>query len=149
VFLNTVLGALAVLSLVLLLWQWFVAVRFPLHRRVADPAFFPGVTLLKPLRGSDPTTEDSLRSWFLQDYSGPIQILFGVASSDDPVCDRVRKLIAEFPSNEAQQNSSNSNALPNTTSSSSAMPTSASPAISWQTSSHPFANRVWSPVPRA
>jgi ceramide glucosyltransferase len=102
VVLNTVLGALAFLSLVLLLWQWFVAVRFPLHRRVADPAFFPAVTLLKPLKGSDLTTQESLRSWFLQDYSGPIQILFGVVSSDDPVCDMVRKLMAEFPSKEAQ-----------------------------------------------
>ena len=100
--LNTVLGALAFLSLVLLLWQWFVAIRFPLHRRVADPAFFPAVTLLKPLKGSDLTTQDSLRSWFLQDYSGPIQILFGIASSEDPACERVRKLIAEFPSKNAQ-----------------------------------------------
>ena len=98
--LNTVLGALAFLSLVLLLWQWFVAIRFPLHRRVADPAFFPAITLLKPLRGSDLTTQKSLRSWFLQDYGGPIQILFGVASFEDSVCDRVRKLIAEFPSKE-------------------------------------------------
>jgi Glycosyl transferase family 21 len=99
---NTILGVLALLSLVLLLWQWFVAIRFPLHRRAADPSFFPAVTLLKPLKGSDPTTEPSLRTWFTQDYSGPLQILFGVASADDSVCPIVRKLLAEFPSKDAQ-----------------------------------------------
>jgi len=102
VVLNIVLGALAFLSLVLLLWQWFVAVRFPLHQRIADTSFSPAVTLLKPLKGCDPTTEASLRTWFAQNYPGSIQILFGVASADDPVCDIVRNLIAEFPSKDAQ-----------------------------------------------
>jgi ceramide glucosyltransferase len=102
VVLNTILGALALLSLVLLLWQWLVAVRFPLHQRVAGGSFAPAVTLLKPLKGADPTSEDSLRSWFAQNYPGPIQLLFGVASADDPVCPIVRKLIAEFPSSDAQ-----------------------------------------------
>lgn len=100
--LNTILGALAVLSLVLLLWQWLVAVRFPLHRRVADSSFSPGVTLLKPLKGCDATTEESLRSWFAQNYPGPIQILFGVASASDPVGQIVNKLIPEFPAKDAQ-----------------------------------------------
>lgn len=100
--LHTVLGALALLSLVLLLWQWLVAVRFPLHQRVPSGSFAPAVTLLKPLKGADPTSEDSLRSWFAQNHSGPIQLLFGVASADDPVCVIVRKLIAEFPSSDAQ-----------------------------------------------
>lgn len=102
VVLNAILGALALLSLVLLLWQWFVAIRFPLHQRGSKRSVLPAVTLLKPLKGCDATTEDSLRSWFIQDYAGPIQILFGVASSDDPVCQIVQKLIAEFPSGDAQ-----------------------------------------------
>jgi ceramide glucosyltransferase len=102
VVLNNVLGALAFLSLVLLLWQWFVAIRFPLHRRIANGSFSPPVTLLKPLKGADVTTDDSLRSWFIQDYCGPTQILFGVASGDDPVCPVVRKLISEFPAKDAQ-----------------------------------------------
>src|SRR5262245_33311708 len=84
VVLNIVLGALAFLSLFLLLWQWLVAVRFPLHRRVADLSFCPPITLLKPLKGSDETTEASLRTWFRQEYAGAVQILFGVASAGDP-----------------------------------------------------------------
>jgi ceramide glucosyltransferase len=99
---NTILGCLALLSLVLTLWQWYVARRFPLHRRVPNPSFAPAVTLLKPLRGCDATTESCLRSWFTQDYSGPIQILFGVASAEDPVCAIVRGLLQEFPAADAQ-----------------------------------------------
>src|SRR4051794_4359831 len=37
-----------------------------------------------------------------QEFSGPLQILFGVASDDDPVCEVVRGLQSEFPSVDAQ-----------------------------------------------
>jgi len=102
VILSTVLGILALLSLVLTLWQWFVARRFPLHQRVSDNSFAPAVTLLKSLKDSDTATENCLRSWFAQDYAGKIQILFGVASEEDPVCEVVRKLTQEFPARDAQ-----------------------------------------------
>ena len=100
---NVISGALAVLSLVLILWQWLAARRFPLHQRLpADPrppspVTFPSLTLLKPLKGCDAFTEACLRSWFAQQYQGPVQILFAVASPDDPVCGIVRKLQQEFP----------------------------------------------------
>jgi ceramide glucosyltransferase len=97
VILNAILATLALLSLALTLWQWLVARRFPLHERVADKSYAPAVTLLKPLKGSDETTADSLRSWFAQDYSGEVQMLFGVALEDDPVCGVVRQLMLEHP----------------------------------------------------
>jgi ceramide glucosyltransferase len=102
VILNGFFGALAVLSLLLMLWQWLVASRFPLHRRASDNSFAPAVTLLKSLKGCDETTENCLRSWFAQNYAGPIQILFGVASADDPVCGIVKKLLKEFSALDAQ-----------------------------------------------
>jgi len=102
VLLKFLLGSLAVLSLGLTLWQWLVARRFPLHQRLPSPAFAPPVTLLKPLKGCDPATESCLRSWVTQDYAGPVQILFGVASADDPVCPLVRALIQEFPGRDAE-----------------------------------------------
>lgn len=102
VIVNGILGSLALLSLALLLWQWLAAVRFPSHQRVADRSFSPAVTLLKSLKGCDTATEDCLRSWFAQDYAGEIQILFGVASAEDPVCAVVRKLMREFPTCDAQ-----------------------------------------------
>jgi ceramide glucosyltransferase len=102
VVLNAILGTLALLSLALVLWQWVVARRFPLHQRRAFAGLAPGITLLKSLKGCDPSTESCLRSWFIQDYPGPIQILFGVASAEDPVCEVVRRLIKEFPKADAE-----------------------------------------------
>ncbi len=100
--LNLILGGLALLSLALMLWQWLVALRFPLHQRPEAPPYAPALTLLKPLKGCDETTEASLRSWFVQEYAGPVQILFGVASGEDPVCAIVRRLMEEFPNRDAQ-----------------------------------------------
>jgi ceramide glucosyltransferase len=93
---------LAFLSAALTLWQWLAACLFPLHRRRAGTGFAPGVTLLKPLKHRDVETEKCLRSWFTQDYAGPVQILLGVASTKDPVCELARELIAEFPQRDAQ-----------------------------------------------
>jgi ceramide glucosyltransferase len=126
VILNLIFGFLALLSLALTLWQWLVARHFPLHQRMAaptsssdpcssrrkeahtcppQPSTFnpqPPLTLLKPLKGCDPATEGCLRSWLTQRYNGPVQILFGVAAADDPVCELARKLLLEFPAAEAQ-----------------------------------------------
>ena len=127
VILNVILGALALLSLSLTLWQWLVARRFPLHRRAAKPVSLlnpvcdspcggvapssvqpstlnpqPPVTLLKPVKGCDAVTESCLRSWFQQAYPGPVQLLFGVATADDPVCAIIHQLIRQFPDRDAQ-----------------------------------------------
>ena len=99
--LNAVLGSLALLSFGLMVWQWLVGRKFPLHKRAAIHSFAPAVALLKPLKGCDPSTEDCLRSWFAQDYTGRVQILFGVASADDPVCAVVRKLQEQFPDSDS------------------------------------------------
>ena len=100
--LNLILGLLALLSFALALWQWLAAMRFPLHRRHGPTANPPSITLLKPLKGCDETTRASLQCWLAQQYDGQIQILFGVASAEDPVCAIVRQLLAEFPALDAQ-----------------------------------------------
>lgn len=100
VHLSWLLPALACLSLALTLWQWVVAWRFPLHQRPPDldPARnLPPLTLLKPLKGCDQFTESCLRSWLEQRYAAPVQILFGVASAEDPVCEVVHRLLKEYP----------------------------------------------------
>ncbi len=97
------LGSLTLLGISLLLWQWIAARRFPLHQRIGTaPQPMPAVTLLKPLKGADAFTENCLRSWFTQEYSGPVQILFGVASASDPVCEVVRALMKQFPQQDAE-----------------------------------------------
>ena len=99
---TVLLLALTLLGLALLLWQAVVAARFPLHQRVTDTSFAPAITLLKPLKGCDEFTADCLRSWFEQDYRGPVQILFGVADEHDPVCLVVRDLLKKFPDADAE-----------------------------------------------
>jgi ceramide glucosyltransferase len=79
-----------------------VARRFSLHQHVTAGKSFPAVTLLKPLKGRDESTEACLRSWLAQVYPGPVQILFAVASAEDPVCPLVRDLLREFPKADAQ-----------------------------------------------
>ena len=101
-FLEAALGTLALLSLALGLWQWFAARRFPLHQRVADSSPAPAVSLLKPLKGCDATTAESLQSWFQQDYAGRIQILFGIKDAQDPAGNIVRELIGKNPGLDAQ-----------------------------------------------
>lgn len=97
-----VLAILAFLSLLLALWQWVAALRFPLHQRLDDLSFHPPITILKPLKGLDNNMLECLRSWFEQDYPDYTQILFGVANTSDPACDVVNKLIREFPKADAQ-----------------------------------------------
>jgi ceramide glucosyltransferase len=97
-----VLRILAFLSFGLTLWRWVAAARFPLHQRAAVRPPLPGCTVLKPLKGCDAETKSCLRSWLTQNYDGPAQILFGVASADDPVCSVARELLAEFPHSDAQ-----------------------------------------------
>jgi ceramide glucosyltransferase len=102
IVLNSIFAALATLSFALALWQFFAARKFPLHQRIADPSFSPAISILKPLKGCDATTADSLQSWFNHEYPGPIQIFFGVAEADDPVCNIVRELIQKNPGVDAR-----------------------------------------------
>jgi ceramide glucosyltransferase len=100
--LTASLAILTAVSFALTVWRWIASLRFPLHRRMVPPASLPGLTLLKPLKGCDAETKNCLRSWFLQQYPGPVQILFGAASTEDPVCAVVRELLAEFPQADAR-----------------------------------------------
>jgi len=100
--LTASLAILTAVSFALTFWRWIAGLRFPLHRRMVIAASLPGLTLLKPLKGCDAETKNCLRSWFLQKYPGPVQILLGAASSEDPVCVVARELLAEFPQADAR-----------------------------------------------
>lgn len=56
----------------------------------------PPVSILKPLKGADSETYESLRSHCLQDYP-EYEIVFGVSDRSDPAVDLVNQLCAEFP----------------------------------------------------
>ncbi len=60
------------------------------------PQFLPPVSILKPLKGTDPQIYESFRSHCLQDYP-EYEIIFGVSDADDPAVASVRQLQQEFP----------------------------------------------------
>lgn len=88
---------LAIISAVIMVWQFKVAVAFPLRRKIYAPASFPSITILKPLKGADNFTEDCLRSWLDQVYNGKLQFIFIVDSADDPSAKICEKLAKERP----------------------------------------------------
>jgi ceramide glucosyltransferase len=67
-------------------------------RRAPFPAFTPGVTILKSLKGLDPNMLDAFRSHCRQTYAGEYELLFGYSSPDDPAIAAVEQLKQEFPS---------------------------------------------------
>jgi ceramide glucosyltransferase len=56
----------------------------------------PPVSILKPLKGTDPEIYQSFRSHCLQDYP-EYEIIFGVSDPNDPAVASVRQLRSEFP----------------------------------------------------
>ena len=57
----------------------------------------PPVSILKPLKGTDPDIYESFRSHCLQDYP-EYEIVFGVSDAADPAIASVEQLQREFPS---------------------------------------------------
>jgi ceramide glucosyltransferase len=57
----------------------------------------PAVTILKPLHGDEPGLLENLMSFCDQIYSGPVQIVFGVALPGDPAVAAVEQLRAMYP----------------------------------------------------
>jgi len=60
------------------------------------PVRVPPVSILKPLKGTDPGIYESCRSHCLQDYP-EYEIVFGVSDSEDPAVASVQRLQREFP----------------------------------------------------
>ncbi len=56
----------------------------------------PPVSILKPLKGTDPEIYESFRSHCLQDYP-EYEIIFGVSDPADPAVTSVEQLQREFP----------------------------------------------------
>ena len=61
----------------------------------------PPISILKPLKGTDPEIYESFRSHCLQDYP-EYEIIFGVSDPDDPAIESVQELQAEFPNRRIQ-----------------------------------------------
>jgi ceramide glucosyltransferase len=92
---STFVASASVLYCVLCIWA---GARFASNRKhcAPHPKELPPVSILKPLKGTDPEMYASLRSHCVQDYP-QYEIIFGVTNADDPAVPLVEKLIAEFP----------------------------------------------------
>ncbi len=76
-----------------------VVASFLIAKFAARPAHtaakrYPAVTLFKPLHGDEPGLEESLESFFAQDYPAPYQLVFGVDEASDGAVAVVEKLRA-------------------------------------------------------
>jgi ceramide glucosyltransferase len=56
-----------------------------------------GVTILKPVKGMDAGSYENFASFCMQEYGGPVQLLFAAAAADDPVIPVIRHLIETHP----------------------------------------------------
>jgi ceramide glucosyltransferase len=92
---STLVAAVSVMYCALCIWA---AARFAaLRTQTSAPENgFPPVSILKPLKGTDPEMYASLRSHCVQNYPA-YEILFGITKSEDPAIPLVEQLIAEFP----------------------------------------------------
>jgi ceramide glucosyltransferase len=70
-------------------------------KNVYSTQALPGVSILKPLKGTDPEMYESFRSHCLQDYS-EYEIIFGVSDPNDPAIESVKTLQREFPERRIQ-----------------------------------------------
>ena len=69
-----------------------------LARRIPPlPPSTPGISILKSLKGLDPSMLDAFRSHCRQTYAGEYELLFGVSSLSDPAAAAVVQLQTEFP----------------------------------------------------
>ena len=90
-------AALAVAGIGYFLAAMVAARVFMRSRRAPLAPFAPGVSVLKSLKGLDPAMIDAFRTHCRQSYAGEFELLFGVASLDDPAVNAVEQLKSEFP----------------------------------------------------
>jgi ceramide glucosyltransferase len=85
-------------SIYYLLCLWSAS-KFLRERGVSEGArptqSLPPISILKPLKGTDPEIYESFRSHCLQDYPG-YEIIFGVSDPNDPAVESVKALQREF-----------------------------------------------------
>lgn len=57
---------------------------------------YPAVSILKPVKGLDKDSYDNFASFCRQEYAGKLQLVFAVASHDDPAIPVIRQLMDDF-----------------------------------------------------
>ncbi|MFM1943774.1 MAG: glycosyltransferase HpnI [Verrucomicrobiota bacterium] len=94
-WMNWAGGGLSLLGLIAVVWQWVVARRFPLGRRVGVAGRMPGVTVIKPVEGADEGVVEALGTWLRLEYPGEVELLLVVGEGDEPGRRVVERLAGE------------------------------------------------------
>jgi ceramide glucosyltransferase len=95
--LSIISAVITVVSIGYCVFSIAVGVLFVRNREIPAPTgAWPPVSILKPLKGSDPQLYEALRSHCLQDYPD-FEILFGINAANDPASAVVQRLMREFP----------------------------------------------------
>ncbi len=81
----------------LLLGLWSVQRHFRRREPPPPPTRWPGISLLKPLKGTEEDLASNLRSFYVQDYPGPLEVVFSSTEPNDPALEVARRVAAEFP----------------------------------------------------
>ena len=90
---------LALLVSALLAWVWLFYIwqrRAIRHRPYpAEPASYPSLSIIRPIKGLDSGVEENLRAAFDHGYRGDVETLFVFDDDDEPILPLVEKVIAE------------------------------------------------------
>lgn len=79
----------------------FCAIKyFKAQPKPVQSTLAPGVSILKPVKGIDAGSYENFASFCCQNYPGKQQLLFAVASADDPVIPVIQQLMTDFPEHE-------------------------------------------------
>lgn len=81
----------------LTLWCGFAFFKRPHHPKHQTNT---PVTILKPVKGIDEGSYENFASFCQQKYTGPVQLVFAVATPDDPVIPVIQTLMARHPGQE-------------------------------------------------
>src|SRR5438445_8857767 len=93
-------GALALGGATYYLLSLVAALRFHFEAKTRSD-HTPPVSILKPVKGADADSEACFRSHFEIDYL-EYELIFGVASKDDPAVAIIEKLSGEYPQRKAK-----------------------------------------------
>ena len=94
---TTLLTLAGLAYLLLALWGARSFARHAQRRTSTPQSHHPDVTLLKPLKGIDPSMYAGFVSHCRQQYAGNFEILFGVTTLADPAVPEIARLQSEFP----------------------------------------------------
>src|SRR5262249_21584123 len=89
------LGILTSLAFFLLVVTAIVRKRF-VPKRVSGTSFAPSVSVLKPVHGMEPQLEESLESFFQQEYPD-YELIFCARHADDPGLLLAERLAGKYP----------------------------------------------------